>query len=140
MIGLLEPVATPLNVLQNQINGLFDDFFTQPTGWATDPELRRYPAVNIWEDGDAVHLEAELPGVKMDDVELFVTGNQLRIAVRRQITAPEKAAWHRQERASGSFSRSFTLPWDLNSDKVQARLKDGVLTVDMPKAEEVKED
>jgi HSP20 family protein len=138
MFELLDPVATPFNALQNQINGLLEDFFTEPAAWAGDQELRRYPAVNIWEDGEAAHLEAELPGVKMEDVELFVAGNQLRIALQRKISTPDKTVWHRQERVSGNFSRTFTLPWELNADKVEAKLKDGILTVELPKAETAK--
>ncbi len=138
MLDLLDPVATPYSALQNQINGLLEDFLAEPAAWAGGSELRRYPAVNIWEDGDAAHLEAELPGVVMEDVELYVAGNQLRIGVQRRVSAPEKAAWHRQERVSGNFTRTFTLPWELDADKVEAKLKDGVLTVELPKAEAAK--
>ncbi|MGC9260539.1 MAG: Hsp20/alpha crystallin family protein [Phycisphaerae bacterium] len=138
MLDLLDSAATPFGALQNQIDGLLEDFFTEPTTWAGARELRRYPTVNIWEDGEAAHLEAELPGVKMDDVELFVAGNQLRLAVQRQISTPDNAVWHRQERISGNFSRTFTLPWELNADKVEAKLKEGILMVDLPKAETAK--
>ena len=138
MFELLYPVATPFNALQNQINGLLEDFLAEPAAWASGSELRHYPAVNIWEDGDAAHLEAELPGVKMEEVELLVAGNQLKLAVQRRVSAPENTAWHRQERLAGSFTRSFTLPWELDADKVEARLKDGILTVTLPKAESAK--
>jgi HSP20 family protein len=138
MLDLANAPITSYAALQNQINGLLEDFLSEPTTWAESPDIRRYPAVNIWEDGDAAHLEAELPGVKMEDVDLLVAGNQLKLAVQRHISAPEKVAWHRQERPSGTFARSFTLPWDLDADKVHATLKNGVLTVDLPKAESAK--
>ncbi|MGC8539021.1 MAG: Hsp20/alpha crystallin family protein [Phycisphaerae bacterium] len=138
MLDLLDPVATPYSALQNQINGLLEDFLAEPAAWASGSELRRYPAVNIWEDGDAAHLEAELPGAVMEDVELYVAGNQIRLGVQRRVSAPEKAAWHRQERVSGNFTRTFTLPWELDADKVEAKLKDGILTVELPKAESAK--
>lgn len=138
MLELANPPAGTFAALQNQIDGLLEDFLSEPTAWAASPEFRRYPAVNIWEDGDAAHLEAELPGVKMEDVELLIAGNQLKLAVQRRVSAPENTAWHRQERLTGSFTRSFTLPWELDADKVEAKLTNGVLTVTLPKAESAK--
>jgi HSP20 family protein len=138
MLDLVNPPASTFSALQNQINGLLDDFLTEPSPWVSSPEFRRYPAVNIWEQGDAAHLEAELPGVKMEDVELLVAGNQVRLSVQRNNAAETKAAWHRQERPSGNFTRSFTLPWELDADKVEAKLKLGVLSVTLPKAESAK--
>jgi HSP20 family protein len=94
-----------------------------------------YPAVNLWEDDDFVYAEAELPGLKMANLEITVTGNnQLTIKGKREQPAPEKAEWHRQERGFGSFERTIELPVSVDAGKVEARLENGVLTVKMAKA------
>ena len=127
---------SPLMRLQDEVNRLFEDFFQDmpaPRGYAAG-----YPGVNLWEDADAAWVEAELPGLGMEDVEILVTGNEVTINGERKITAPEGATYHRRERASGRFSRAMTLPWALDADKVEAKLHDGVLTVKLPKAESAK--
>lgn len=96
-----------------------------------------YPPVNVWEDGQAFHVEAEIPGVSMDDIELQVVGNELTIKGRRE-SACENATVHRCERASGEFGRVVTLPTDVSTEKVEAVLKDGVLSITLPKAEVAK--
>ena len=98
-----------------------------------------YPAVNIWEDDDNLFLEAELPGIAKDALDIHVTGgNQLVIKGRRQRPQFDDGAWHRQERVFGEFSRVVSLPSDVQSDGVTATMKYGVLTLQLPKREEVK--
>jgi HSP20 family protein len=126
----------PLARLQDEMNRLFENFFE-------DSPARRgyaagYPGVNLWEDGDIAYVECELPGVNMNDLEIFVTGNELTINGERKIAAAENASWHRRERATGRFSRTLTLPWEVDADKVEAKLLDGVLTVTLPKCESCK--
>jgi HSP20 family protein len=126
----------PLMRLQNEMNHLFESFFDDlpaARGYAAT-----YPALNLWEDADVAYVEAELPGLGMDDVEIYVTGNDLTIAGQRKIDKPQGASYFRQERPSGQFSRSLTLPWEIDADKVQAKLHDGVLTVTLPKCESCK--
>ncbi len=129
----------PLFRLHDDMNRMFEGFFEDAP--ALRPYAATYPALNAWEQGDAAFVEAELPGLTMDDVEVYVTGNELTIAGRRNIGEQDRephlqgANWHRRERAQGRFSRSITLPWDIDADKVEARLVDGVLTVTLPKAE-----
>jgi HSP20 family protein len=94
-----------------------------------------YPPVNVSEDGNAVHVEAELPGMQLDNLEIYVSeGDQLTIQGERQPCQPEKGVWHRQERGFGRFSRSFTLPVAVDADKVEARFEQGVLHVTLPKS------
>jgi HSP20 family protein len=100
-----------------------------------------YPPVNVWEDGEAFYLEAEIPGVDMKDIDLEVVGNELTIKGRREPVAGsegERPTFHRRERGVGEFSRVVMLPTDVNPDKVEATLRDGVLTITLPKAERVK--
>ena len=97
--------------------------------------MRAFPPLNIWDDGHALHAEAELPGFKLDDVEITVMGKELTIKGKRHVAAGEKTTYHRRERMTGEFSRTVTLPVDIDSGKVEAALKDGVLTIVLPKAE-----
>ncbi len=103
------------------------------------PFAAAYPPVNVWEDEEYVYAEAELPGVSMDNLEITVTGtNQLTIKGERKQTAPEKAEWHRRERAFGAFERLVELPVTVDPAKVEARLDNGVLTIKMAKTAEAK--
>jgi len=98
-----------------------------------------YPAVNLWEDDDFVYAEAELPGQKLPDLEIAVTGDsRLTIKGERKEPAPEKVEWHRQERGFGSFERTIDLPVSMDASKVDARLENGVLTVKMAKTPQAK--
>lgn len=123
---------SPLVRLQEDMNRLFEGFFEDM------PTVRgfgaAYPAMNLWEDGDNAYVESELPGLTLDDIEVYVTGSELTIAGQRKIAEPDKANWHRRERAHGRFSRTLTLPWEIDADKVQASLRDGVLTVTLPRS------
>ena len=88
---------------------------------------------------DAHLVEAELPGFNLDELEMYVTGeNQLSIKGERKRPDPGKGTWHRQERGYGSFSRLIELPGPVDSSSVSAEFKDGVLTITLPKREEAK--
>ena len=126
----------PLFQLQSDLNDLFDRSDGSATSW--DFDQAAYPAVNIWQDGDNAYLQAHAPGVSLDDIEVLVTGKQVSLKVHRKAAADDAAkhrTWLRQERATGDFSRVLELPWEIQSDKVEASLKAGVLTVTLPKAE-----
>jgi HSP20 family protein len=93
-----------------------------------------YPGVNVWEDGDSAHIEAELPGMSMDDIEVDVIGNEVTIRGERKIEDPQNGTYRRRERPAGCFARTITLPWEIDADRVEAKLHDGVLTVHLPKS------
>jgi HSP20 family protein len=126
------PVWNPLQQFQEEMNRLFDRWGNGNVfGGAAG-----FPALNVWEDGEAVHVEAELPGLDLKDVEIYVSGgNQLTLKGERKSNLPEKGVWHRQERVFGSFSRSLTLPFPVDADKVDARLENGVLHIQLTKHE-----
>ena len=127
------PVWHQLTDLQGEVNRLFDQWGDRGRQFLG---LAGYPALNLWEDEDALTLETELPGLEMKDVEIYVTGqNQLTIKGERKANVPEKGLWHRQERGFGKFSRSLTLPFNVDADKVDARFENGVLLVKLPKHE-----
>ena len=98
-----------------------------------------YLPLNLWEDDNNLYVEAELPELELSDLEIFVTGdNQLSVKGERKQPEREKGMWHRQERGHGVFSRVGELPQYVDSDKVTADLKHGVLTITLPKREEAK--
>jgi HSP20 family protein len=96
---------------------------------------RGQPSVNLWETGDAVVAEAELPGVQQDQIEISVVGNELTLKVERPELQKEGVTFHRRERPSGSFVRVVRLPAEVDANRVEADLRNGVLTVTLPKAE-----
>ena len=97
------------------------------------------PRVDVVENADTIVVSAELPGVKAEDVELTVEGDTLTLRGEKKEEREEKEKdYHRVERRYGSFSRSIHLPSSVDSDKVVARSKDGVLVIDIPKREDAK--
>jgi HSP20 family protein len=103
---------------------------------AADGNAAAFPAVNVREEENALHVEAELPGMNLDEVEIFVTGNnQLTLKGERKAPALTKGNYHRQERAFGKFVRTLTLPFPVDANKVEARLENGILVIQLPKHE-----
>jgi HSP20 family protein len=97
------------------------------------------PIVNVLETDAEFLIRAELPGVEKCDVKLSVEDGVLTISGHREQEKEEKGKrYHRQERVSGSFARSFTLPDSLDEQKVAAEFRNGVLTVRLPKSERAK--
>jgi HSP20 family protein len=127
---VMQDAIHPLNSLQDPMDRLWSG------GRFSEGVV--YPAINVWDDGESFHAEAELPGHKIEDVELFVAGSQFQIRGRRAFERREGWAVHRKERASGEYSRVMTFPADIDAGKVQATLKDGVLSVTLPKAPSAK--
>ena len=129
-----QPIAE-MNRLRNEMDRLFSQY-----GNSSAPRsVGAFLLLNMLEDDESLSIEAELPGFEMYDLEIYVTGgNQLSIAGERKQPLQDEGAWHRQERAFGKFRRSLELPFDVDSDKVSAVFKHGVLTLVMPKREEVK--
>lgn len=92
------------------------------------------PAVNIFEDKEGIHLTAEVPGMKPEEVHVDVENRVLTISGERKLEKSEqKDGYHRIERSYGKFTRSFTLPDSVDGEKIVANLKDGVLAVRLPK-------
>jgi len=103
------------------------------------PGAAVFPPLNLWEDENNLHVEAELPGFELSHLEIYVTGgNQLSIRGERKPPEREGGTWHRQERGFGSFSRMVELPAVVESEGVSAEFKHGVLTITLPKHEEAK--
>ena len=121
--------------LQDRMNRLFEESLAR--GTAKQPEERPSqwsPSVDILETEGEIVLLAEVPGVDLENIELQIRDNVLTLRGERTFeNTLKKEHYFRIERAYGSFSRSFTLPSTIQQEHVQARLKDGILEVRMPK-------
>jgi HSP20 family protein len=95
-----------------------------------------FPLVNLTESKDAYFIRAELPGVVAGDLDIQATATSISITGERKIASENKdARWHRREREAGKFSRMITMPGEIDPNKVDASLVNGLLTVVVPKAE-----
>jgi HSP20 family protein len=124
---------------QNRLDQIFDSFFGDTlnsvghewAGWA--------PQVDVEETPESFKFHADLPGLNKKEISISVENNRLTIKGERKTEADEKkSSFHRVERTYGTFCRSFQLPSSVQSDKVEASYRDGVLEITVPKAEEVK--
>jgi HSP20 family protein len=128
-----QPVWNQLRQLQSEMNRLFDRWGDGGRAPAA------FPPVNVWEEGEAVFVEAELPGMGQNDLEVYVTGgNQLTLKGERKPLVPEKIVCHRQERGFGNFVRVLTLPFPVDPNQVDARFENGVLRLKLTKHESAK--
>jgi HSP20 family protein len=131
----LDPLWNQLQGFQNEMNRVFDRW-SNADGGRSFFGFGGFPPMNVWEEGDVVCVEAELPGQDLKDLEIYVTGgNQLTVKGERKQASAEKGVWHRQERGFGQFTRTLTLPFPVDPDKVEARLENGVLKVKLAKHE-----
>jgi len=98
-----------------------------------------FPPLNVYDDGESIVVRADIPGVDPKSIEVNAAMRSLTIKGERpKQTGDEKQSFHRRERGCGAFSRSLTLPQEINPDKVRAEYRLGVLEVVLPKSEEVK--
>jgi HSP20 family protein len=98
-----------------------------------------FPPINITQDDENYYLRAEVPGIKPVDLQISALRNRVSLAGKREIQPEhERASYHRKERAEGSFNRTVTLPTEVDSEQVDARYADGILTLTLPKAESAK--
>ncbi len=121
-----------MTTLQNQVNRLADSLWSgQKESWV--------PAVDVFDAKDAVVLKAELPGMKIDDIQIEVDDNVLTIKGERSFEEKvDQERYYRVERRYGSFQRSLALPQGVKADDIQATYEDGVLQVTVPKTDEQK--
>ncbi len=125
-----------LDRLQRQMTRLFDAYGGSREGQAT---AGVFPLVNLSEDPENYFIRAELPGMEADKLDIQATGNSLSLSGEHKIAEEgNDVRYHRREREGGSFSRVITLPGDINAEKVDAELVNGVLTVKVAKAEAAK--
>ncbi len=124
--------------LRQAMDRLFEDSFVNPRGWSYAAEGMGLP-LDIYTTPDDLVVEAALPGVKPEDVEITVTGDTLTISGKTSAESKrEEGSTLIQEIRRGSFNRTVTMPNGLQADKAEASFEDGMLHLRIPKAEEVK--
>ncbi len=125
---------------------MMEDFMRRPFSmfpamWSRTPffEEELSPAVDVFEEEDAIVVKAELPGMKKEDISVELADGVLRISgEKKREEKVEKKNYYRIERSSGSFERRISLPVEIQSDKAKASFRDGVLEIKVPKTEEAK--
>ena len=127
--------------LQDEVNRLFASSFSRG-GSGGENDLMRgawSPQVDIFENQNEIVLEAELPGMKPEDVNISIENNVLTIHGERKFEKKDEGDnFHRVERSYGSFTRSFTLPPTVSSDRAEAEFENGILRLTLAKREEAK--
>ena len=94
-----------------------------------------FPPVNMWQGSDSAALTAELPGIDPGSIDVSVKEDLVTISGERRPPADENATWHRRERAYGRFSRVVQLPFRVDPDRIEARMQDGVLQIELQRPE-----
>jgi HSP20 family protein len=138
-------MMTPFEEMEKR----FEEFFRRPLSLFESSLLPRMrmggmaelmPSVDILEEGDNVVVKAELPGMKKEDIDVKLTDNTVIISgEKKKEEKEEKKDYYRLERSYGAFTRSFSLPSEVDFDKAKASLKDGVLEIRVPKTERAKQ-
>lgn len=129
--------GNPIQQLRNEVDRLLGDWVEgiAPLVGSGLFGSSAFPALNIWEDEGSLYAEAEVPGLKMEDIEILVSGRELTVKGQRKQGDNREEVYHRRERGTGAFSRVIRLPVDVDSGQVEATLASGVLTLKLPKAE-----
>lgn len=122
---------------RRRMDTTFNDFFADFFGKDRSGLTRGWnPKVDIFEEGDQIILQAELPGVEKDAIAIDVNGRVLTVKGERSSeNETQKDNYYRRECSYGTFERSFTLPVETDSEKIKAEYKDGVLKLNIPKPE-----
>jgi HSP20 family protein len=131
----IDRMFNAMNLLQSRMDNIFGDYSTSrpfPAAWIAAESM---PKTNMYDLGDKFTVIAEVPGFTKENLNIKVQGNYLEISGTHEADTPEGYAVHRVERGTTSFNRSFTLPSDVDSEKVEATLKNGLLVLTLPMAE-----
>jgi HSP20 family protein len=125
-----------LSNLERQLNTIFNTPFISSSGRAEDLGFAGAgPAIDIMEDQEAFYLTADLPGFNQENVQVRYENRTLTLSGERRQEETNGVRYHRTESFTGRFQRSFSLPFDIDVEKIEAELKNGVLTITLPKQE-----
>jgi HSP20 family protein len=126
--------------VQNRLNRFFDDPFFRLSRMADEDGLGMWnPAIDLYEKDDHFVIKAELPGIKKDDIKVDLKDRVLTLSGERNYdNEVNEENYYRRERSYGKFQRAFTLPVEVDSEKIKAEFKDGVLQIEVPKPEDKK--
>jgi len=135
-------VLSPFEDMERWFEDVFRRPLFRPSWWPRlrMPEIEEVsPSVDIFEEGDDVVIKAELPGMKKEDLDVKLTEDTITVSgEKKKEEKVEKKDYYRLERSYGSFTRSFRLPKEVQTEKASAEFKEGVLEVRIPKTEEAK--
>ena len=134
----LERTFRLMDRLRRRMDRVLDDFDQNAESVGLRLGPGNFPRTNLIDTGSALVLEADLPGLSEKDVGLTLTQDVLTLAGERKTELPEGYGVHRRERLPMRFSRSYALPSKVDPEKTRAVIKDGVLTVTLEKAAEVR--
>jgi HSP20 family protein len=126
--------SDPFDVLLNMQQVLDRSPFNDWLGLST-ASRGAFPAVNVFQQDDNLMVIAEMPGMDKEQIDVSIKRNQLRISGNREIDYGDNVSVHRQQRKVGTFDRTFTLPLEVEADKVKAEYKNGLLTLCLPRAD-----
>jgi HSP20 family protein len=107
-----------------------------PTSRGAATQTAGYPALQVWSGQDRIALTAELPGVEIEDLEISINDDVLTLRGNKRIEEIADARYHRRERQCGEFTRTLRLPYRVQDDSVEATLRNGILSLSLPRAEE----
>ena len=121
--------------LYDDMNAVFNQFWRRPVSWSADSRRSWTPAFDVRETGDQIILDAELPGLRKKDIEITLQDDVLTVSAQRdEREVIKNETVHYAEQRHGKFARSFSLPTEVEQDKVDARYNNGVLTITLNKA------
>lgn len=124
-----------ISELRGKLEEMFDDAYSRVTDWTTV----RYPYIDVVDTGNEVIVYAEIPGCKKEDLKInVVEGNLVLSGERKPVEVPSDVSFLKNERPSGTFSRTFNLPEHIDTEKISAKYDNGVLEIHLPKREEVR--
>ncbi len=131
----IDRMFNAMDLFRSNFDKMFTDYdrsFGEDYGWRS---IDGAPRTNLYDSGDKIQVIAEVPGMSKEDLKVRIQGNYLELSGTRNLEAPKGYKIHRNERNVTTFTRSFTLPSEVNADKIEAILQDGLLTLALPKAE-----
>jgi HSP20 family protein len=118
-----------------QLQQVLDSFRSSPWLGTTTSGAGGFPPLNVFSKGDDIVIVAEAPGLKKDELDIEVRGRTIQIAGAKTVAYGDQVSLHRRERTIGRFSRSLTLPVEIDADKIKADYRDGMLAIFLPRAE-----
>ncbi|MFH1737417.1 MAG: Hsp20/alpha crystallin family protein [bacterium] len=137
-------LSREMSSLRREMDRMAEEFIPNRQRWRVaflpGHSARQYPLVNLHDDEDAIYIEAFAPGLDPDSLNVTVVHNSVTISGEKlpASTEAKPEAYHRNERAAGRFVRNIELPTEVDDSKVAAEYKNGLLTITLPKAEEIK--
>lgn len=136
LVPYLKRQRNELDRLHNEVDDLFRGFFGD---WGTRFGRTMWPTLDIVEKSDNIEVTAEVPGCKAEDINISVQGNVLTISGEKKMSEERKEeGYYMQERSYGSFRRDVTLPCEIDTTRIDARYKEGILHLSLPKSEKAK--